>query len=73
MINVGGGRQEIVTDVRNCGRILRDDREAADWIFERVKGFVEREGVDVVGTGEGIKWRAVSSYGMGRGQWKMKR
>ncbi|KAG8529537.1 uncharacterized protein KY384_006174 [Bacidia gigantensis] len=34
-INVGGGRQQKVTDVRNCGRILWDDRNLVAKIWSR--------------------------------------
>lgn len=35
MINVGGGRQAMYSDVRNCGRIIWDDKEVMDRIWKR--------------------------------------
>ena len=40
MINVGGGRQQLMTDARDCGRIIWDDAEVTDRIWARVKNFV---------------------------------
>ena len=40
MIDAGGGRQELATDSRDCGRIIWDDREIAKRIWNRVKDVV---------------------------------
>ena len=40
MVNVGGGRQEMILDVRNCGRIIWDDREIIGKIWNRVRDHV---------------------------------
>ncbi|KAF2146241.1 uncharacterized protein K452DRAFT_242897 [Aplosporella prunicola CBS 121167] len=40
MINVGGGKQALMTDERNCGRIIWDDVLITDRIWNRVKGRV---------------------------------
>lgn len=40
MVNVGGGRQKLITDARNCGRIIWDDRAVVAKIWDRVKGCV---------------------------------
>jgi len=40
MINVGGGRQELMTDSRDCGRISWDDKEIVQSIWDRVANFV---------------------------------
>lgn len=37
MVNVGGGRQKLITDTRNCGRIIWDDRNVVAKIWDRVK------------------------------------
>lgn len=37
MINVGGGRQKLITDSRDCGRIIWDDRDVVARIWNRVK------------------------------------
>lgn len=39
MINVGGGRQAMAADYRNCGRIIYDAPELADRIFARLMPF----------------------------------
>lgn len=36
MVNVGGGRQELYIDTRNCGRIIWDSGEVADKIWQRI-------------------------------------
>ncbi|KAL8909077.1 MAG: hypothetical protein Q9207_000411 [Kuettlingeria erythrocarpa] len=40
MINVGGGRQRLITDSRDCGRIIWDDRDVMARIWNRVKDCV---------------------------------
>ena len=40
MINVGGGRQALMTDSRDCGRIIWDDPDIVDRIWARIKGSV---------------------------------
>lgn len=40
-IKKGDNRQEVERDVRDCARILRDDPETAEMIFQRVKPFLE--------------------------------
>lgn len=40
MINVGGGRQALMTDSRDCGRIIWDDKDIVEKIWSRVKGSV---------------------------------
>ena len=40
MINVGGGQQMLITDARDCGRIIWDDREIVQRIWNRVKDHV---------------------------------
>lgn len=40
MINVGGGRQEKNLDARDCGRIIFDDRDVVQKIWNRVKASV---------------------------------
>lgn len=40
MVNTGGGRQALYTDVRDCGRIIWDDREIVERIWSRVKAYV---------------------------------
>lgn len=40
MINVGGGRQRLITDSRDCGRIIWDDRAIVEKLWSRVKDLV---------------------------------
>lgn len=40
MVNVGGGRQKLITDVRDCGRIIWDDSDIVAKIWSRVKDSV---------------------------------
>ncbi|EED15885.1 conserved hypothetical protein [Talaromyces stipitatus ATCC 10500] len=42
MINAGNGKQVMVTDTRNCGRIMFDSPEIADRLLARLKPFFER-------------------------------
>lgn len=51
MINVGGGRQAMATDTRNCGRIIHDSRELVDRLWARVAPLVPE--LDVL---EGERW-----------------
>ncbi|KAL8634484.1 MAG: hypothetical protein Q9228_007921 [Teloschistes exilis] len=37
MINIGGGHQRLITDARDCGRIIWDDAEIVARIWNRVK------------------------------------
>ncbi|EME46070.1 hypothetical protein DOTSEDRAFT_70157 [Dothistroma septosporum NZE10] len=37
MINVGGGRQELMLDERNCGRIIWDQSEVATKVWKRIE------------------------------------
>lgn len=40
MVNVGGGRQKLMIDARDCGRIIWDDRDIVEKIWSRVKDSV---------------------------------
>lgn len=40
MVNVGGGRQRLISGVRDCGRIIWDDSTIVDKIWSRVKSSV---------------------------------
>ncbi|KAL8680369.1 MAG: hypothetical protein Q9224_006947, partial [Gallowayella concinna] len=40
LINVGNGRQMLVQDARDCGRIIWDDRDVVAKIWNRVKDCV---------------------------------
>lgn len=41
MINVGGGKQALMTDSRDCGRIIWDDKDIVEKIWSRVKDSVQ--------------------------------
>lgn len=36
MVNVGGGRQQLYTDTRNCGRIIWDSPDVVDKVWRRI-------------------------------------
>ncbi|MCJ1464901.1 hypothetical protein MMC07_003516 [Pseudocyphellaria aurata] len=40
LVNVGGGRQRLISNVRDCGRIIWDDRDIVAGIWSRVKDSV---------------------------------
>ncbi len=37
---MGGGKQQLIKDVRNCKRCMIDNKTMADFIFGRVKKFL---------------------------------
>ncbi|KAF7186021.1 hypothetical protein HII31_12650 [Pseudocercospora fuligena] len=41
MINVGGGRQQLMTDSRNCGRIIWDSKEVVAKVWKRIEHIPE--------------------------------
>jgi hypothetical protein len=41
MINIGNGRQALYSDVRNCGRIIWDDREIVARLWARCEPFLD--------------------------------
>lgn len=56
MVNVGGGQQKIMTDTRNCGRIIWDEPDVVDKIWARISSSVpELEFVETAAriTGQG--------------------
>ena len=55
-VNVGGGRQVTALEIRNSGRIIRDDHDMASLILERVKPFLDE--VQILQR-EGTKWSTV--------------
>ncbi|CZT25253.1 uncharacterized protein RCC_10982 [Ramularia collo-cygni] len=36
MVNIGGGRQALYADTRNCGRIIMDSEELVDKVWQRI-------------------------------------
>ena len=40
MVNIGGGRQAMYEDIRNCGRIIWDDRDVVAKLWDRIKDSV---------------------------------
>ncbi len=43
MINIGGGRQRMETDIRNCGRIICDDIALAKQFLDRIRPLLPSE------------------------------
>ena len=41
MVNVGGGKQRLITDARNCGRIIWDSRDVVARIWHRIEHLPE--------------------------------
>lgn len=72
LINTGNGHQMLVKGIRDCTRIMRDDFDAAGWIYERVKPYLEE--VKVIDR-DSNKWRWIVGYQIGDGttSWKMTR
>lgn len=68
MINVGGGEQMLMTDQRNCGRIIWDSRDIVDSVWKRighlpdVQEITRLENVAKI-TGNGpAKWKEVWNF-----------
>ena len=65
LINIGMGMQELRPDVRNCGRIIWDDRAVVEGLWNRVKSYVPElelvtDAPDITGNGPAIRketWR----------------
>ncbi|KAF0694547.1 Aste57867_14587 [Aphanomyces stellatus] len=58
LLNVGGGQQELRTDVRNNDRCIIDDTAAAAIIWGRIRSFLPAtfNGHDVVGVNERLRF-----------------
>lgn len=70
-LNMGGNRQELVLEQRNCGRIMKDDHEVADVILNRIKPFLGD--VLIIGNRR-KKWPGIVGNKGPKGQeWKMTR
>ncbi|KAL9112485.1 MAG: hypothetical protein Q9227_003327 [Pyrenula ochraceoflavens] len=41
MVNVGGGRQKLYTDIRDCGRIIWDSPEIAEKLWKRIEPLID--------------------------------
>lgn len=52
-MNVGGGRQRLIPEVRDCGRIIWDNKDVVAGIWERVKESVEKDVGTLVGREKG--------------------
>lgn len=48
MVNIGGGRQAMMTDVRNCGRIIWDSETVAQKLFDRLGPYLRSWGIDTL-------------------------
>jgi hypothetical protein len=40
LVNIGGGRQALITDTRSCGRIIWDNQEIVDRLWNRCEPFL---------------------------------
>lgn len=65
MVNIGGGRQMLIEDNRNCGRIIWDSPEMVDRIWKRIEHVPEVQEIKRLENVPGIfgngpaKWREV--------------
>ena len=71
LINTGPGRQKLATEVRKCGRILRDDPELAAKLFARIAPLLRQEAVDVVSPRG--RWQGMKSAWLGDTPWRLTR
>ncbi|KAI5795801.1 hypothetical protein EDC01DRAFT_629719 [Geopyxis carbonaria] len=65
MINIGGGRQRRIPEVRDCGRIMLDDKALAGAMFDRVRPYMEEAFK--------IKGDRKSRWGWSGGHWRLTR
>ncbi|RUS19261.1 hypothetical protein BC937DRAFT_87760 [Endogone sp. FLAS-F59071] len=60
LLNIGGGRETLATDVRNNDRYIRDDPELAELLWRRLKYFIPatfaNDSMDVVGLNERLRF-----------------
>ncbi|CAG8494812.1 17048_t:CDS:2, partial [Racocetra persica] len=60
LVNIGGGQQQLVTDVRNSSRYIRDDVKLASDLWSRISKFVPatwtKESFPVVGLNERLRF-----------------
>jgi len=58
LVNTGGGRQELITDVRQSDRCIMDDNSMAAEIFRRIKPYIPGEfmGCPIVGLNERLRF-----------------
>lgn len=68
MINIGGGRQRLMTDERNCGRIIWDSRDVVDRVWKRIGHLAEVQEITrlenvprILGSGPS-KWNEVWKF-----------
>ena len=71
LINTSHGQQKLAPEVRNCGRILRDDPELAAKLFARIAPLLRREAVDVVSPHG--RWQGMKSAWLGDTPWRLTR
>ncbi|KAI5783023.1 hypothetical protein FPQ18DRAFT_358659 [Pyronema domesticum] len=75
MVNIGYGRQKVLTDVRNCERIIFDTEEISEQLFERLKPTLSEFEIDHIGPREsekGKRWTGLRSACTGE-EWRMTR
>ena len=73
LLNVGPGRQELVTEVRNSERCIMDSVETASWIWERIRENITdvwKNYFKVVGLNERLRFL---KYGPGKEIYKGER
>merc|ERR1712001_411358 len=58
LLNVGGGRQILATDIRNSKRCIIDSEEKAAWIWDKIKDYISDiwKGHSVAGLNERLRF-----------------
>jgi hypothetical protein len=59
MINIGGGQEMLAKEIRDCERIIWDDKRVTDAIWERVKWVLQTNlnFLEAGELGEPVNWR----------------
>lgn len=60
LVNVGGGRQKLLTDIRNNTRVMIDDVPLADEIFDRIRAHLPATWAE----GDPREWSRTNTYHM---------
>ena len=63
MINIGGGRQMLATEARNCGRIIWDSREVVGRVWKRIEDIAAVQQITSLYKAPGIMGNGPSKRG----------
>eukprot|EP01094_Clydonella_sp_ATCC50884_P007114 TRINITY_DN1629_c0_g1_i2.p1 TRINITY_DN1629_c0_g1~~TRINITY_DN1629_c0_g1_i2.p1 ORF type:complete len:210 (-),score=68.24 TRINITY_DN1629_c0_g1_i2:243-872(-) len=58
LVNIGGGQQRLMPDVRNNERVIEDTEERSEWMYQRIREYVPQSwrGRPVVGLNERLRY-----------------